>query len=179
MFFDIFLFKPDTTVMAFLQKYYPMFTKPFSPGKWQIYPEQNPPTSLSTLHSFFFKSHPVLKSKFQEGRLDFYSDETANLGRGIRDFDIWFFFDSKADGLNAFNEISSLFEKYSKSKKITKTRDKIIASYSDRDTLLRSNSVQIIFTKDELFEKKYKLFFRIGSYTYPPNSSNLRDSDKL
>lgn len=179
MFFNIFLFKPDSVVRDFLEKYYPMFCKPYSSGKWQINPAVPPIRTISTLHSFFFKTHPVLKSKFYEGRLDFFSDETLEYGRGVKDFDIWFFFDSKIDASNAFKELSSMFEKYSKSKKIVNENDKIIASYSNKDTLLRSNSVQIILTKDELFENKYKIFFRIGSYTYPPKSNDLRDKDKL
>ena len=87
-------------------------------------------------------------------------------GLGVTDFQLWFMFNTKIDAQNAFKTLSRMFDTLSKSKKIVEKNGMTIAEYSDQSKLEDSNSVQFILTKDELQDNKYKLFFRIGSFTY-------------
>ncbi len=166
MFFNIFVHKPDSSVYDFVKKYFPAFTEKYEPGGWTMYPPGPPPELQYTIHSLKFKKHPYFESKFREGRLDILASEEKNGRCGVTDFQLWFMFDTKDDAQTAFNKLSNLFEALSKSKKTFELNNKSVAEYSDQLEFDEINSVQVILTNDELHENKYKLFFRIGSFTY-------------
>jgi len=177
MFFNIYAFNPDSSVIDFVQKYYPIFCSPPERHEWAIYPpEEEVPQFMNTVHSLIFKQHPFFECKFREGRLDFITSETKNGGRGPQGLRLWFMFDSKTDALVAFNKLKSNFNKVSTIKKITQKNGRIIANYTDKEILLRTNSVEFILTNDELYDNKYKIMFRIGSFTYP-NKKNAGGND--
>lgn len=94
---------------------------------------------MFTVHSLIFKHHPYFDGKFREGRIDFPTSETKDTGRGVQDFQLWFMFNSKRDAMNAFNKLSSMFNKFSKIKKIATGKDKIIASYTDKGSIIIKN----------------------------------------
>jgi len=75
-------------------------------------------------------------------------------------------FDTKVDSQNAFSKLCKMFDALSKSKRRFERDGKTIAEYSDQTKLEDTNSIQVILTKDELRDDKYKLFFRMGSFTY-------------
>ncbi len=118
------------------------------------------------VNSLKFNKHPYFDAKFREGRLDIFSSEEKERRPGVTDFQLWFMFNTKIDAQNAFKTLSRMFDTLSKSKKIVEKNGMTIAEYSDQSKLEDSNSVQFILTKDELQDNKYKLFFRIGSFTY-------------
>jgi hypothetical protein len=47
-----------------------------------------------------FKKHPYFNAEFKEGRLDILASEEKGGWAGVRDFQLWFMFDTKkeADG---------------------------------------------------------------------------------
>jgi hypothetical protein len=165
MFFNIFINKPDSSVFDFVKKYFPAFTKEYESGGWTIYPP-NPPELQYTVHSLKFNQHRYFDTKFREGRLDIFASEEKGGRSGVTDFQLWFMFDNKVDAQNAFTKLSKMFDPLSKSKKVFQRKGKTVAEYSDQPILEDTNSVQFILTKDELQDNKYKLFFRIGSFTY-------------
>jgi len=171
MFFNILVFDPDSSVIDFVRKYFPIYCSMPKPGKWTIYPAE-PTKFMKTAHSLFFIQHPHFHAKFREGKLDFISLETNDTGRSIQFLQLWFMFDSKNDAMIAFKELSAMFNKVSKEKKITEEKDKIIASYTDQDHLSRSNSVQFVLTNDELYENKYKMLLRMESNIDPGKSND-------
>jgi hypothetical protein len=165
MFFNIFIHKPDSSVFFFIKKYFPTFTTDFEPGGWTIYPK-NPPELHLTVHSLMFRHHPYFDAKFREGRLDLLASETKDGPPGVTDFQLWFMFDTKSDADKAFKKISMMFNRLSKKKNVREENGKIIAEYTDQNSLENTNSIQFILTKDELHNNKYKLLFRIGAFTY-------------
>ncbi|MBS1915744.1 MAG: hypothetical protein JST87_05665 [Bacteroidetes bacterium] len=166
MFFNIFIYKPDTSVFDFVQKYFPGFTKPFKQGHWTIYPPGPPPELEYTVHSIKFKKHPYFDAKFREGKLDILASEEKGGRPGVTDFQLWFMFDNKPDAQNAFDMLSKMFDTLSKSKKIFQKNDKTVAEYCDKTIFNEATSVEFILTNDELQDDKYKIFFRLGSFTY-------------
>jgi len=84
----------------------------------------------------------------------------------MSDLQLWFMFDNKTDAQGAFVKLCEMFESTSKSKKVFERNGKKVAEYSDQPIFDYLSSVQFILTKDELFDGKYKLFFRMGSFTY-------------
>lgn len=166
MFFDIFIHKPDSSVFDFVKKYFPAFTEKHEPGGWTIYPPGPPPQLQYTVHSLKFNKHPYFEAKFREGRLDILASEEKEGRPGVTDFQLWFMFDTIDDAQTAFTKLSNMFDTLCKSKKRFQLGNKSIAEYSDQPLFDEVNSVQIILTNDELYDNKYKLFFRIGSFTY-------------
>ena len=165
MFFNIFINKPDSSIFDFVKKYFPAFTEEYKSGGWTMNP-LNPPELQHTIHSIKFTKHPYFDAKFREGRLDIFASEVKGGRPGVTDFQLWFMFDNKTDAQNAFTKLSKMFDSLSKSKKVSQRNGKTIAEYSDQSVLEETNSVQLILTTDELQNHKYKLFFRIGSFTY-------------
>ena len=166
MFFNIFIHKPDSSVFPFIEKYFPTFATDSRLNEWTLYPK-NPPELQTTIHSLIFTHHPYFDTKFREGRLDLVATEAKDGSPGVTDFLIWFMFDTKSDANKAFKKMSTMFNKLSKKKTIQERKGKIIAEYTDQNSLERTNSVQFILTEDELHDNKYKLLFRIGAFTYP------------
>jgi hypothetical protein len=55
-----------------------------------------------------------------------------------------------------------MFDKVSSNKNIIRKKGRRIAEYTDQKSEYFPNDVQFILTKDELYDNKYKLFFRAG-----------------
>jgi hypothetical protein len=168
MFFNILLHKPDSAVYDFVKAHFPVLTQPVVKGDWTIYPpgHDSIPVPNETMYSLNFKTHPLFKAPFKEGRLDILANETKGYEPGFRDFQLWFMFDTKADAEKGFSILSGLFNAVSKSKTFRIVGDRKIAAYSDKKVFDPFNAVEFILTKDELYDKKYKLFFRISAITY-------------
>jgi hypothetical protein len=166
MFFNIFLHKPDSSVFAFIKRYFPYFTEKYEPVEWTIYPPGPIPEVINTIHSLMFKEHPFFDAKFREGRLDIMASEESDGRRGVTDFQLWFMFDTKKEANNAFKKLSTMFDTLSSNKKVTKIGDKTIAQYSNQADLEDANGIFFILTKDELYENKYKMLVRFGSFDY-------------
>jgi hypothetical protein len=166
MFFNIFIHKPDSSVLDFVKKYFPSFAKEFKPGGWTIYPPGPPPELYYTIHSIKFTNHPHFDTKFREGRLDISASEEKDGRAGVTDFQLWFMFDTKKDADSAFKKLSKMFEPLSKKKKITKKHNKVIAQYSNQPELDDANGIFFVLTNDELYKGKYKLLVKFGSFNY-------------
>jgi hypothetical protein len=166
MFFNIFNHNPDSSVYDFIKKYFPIYTEEPYQGGWTMYPPGPMPVYQSTMHSLLFTKHPYFDTKFREGRLDLLSKEKEGEGPGLTDFHLWFFFDNKNDADEAFAKLSSMFEKLSIHKKIFNRDGRKVAHYSDGEEMGGMNTAEFILTTDELHENKYKLFFRLGAFTY-------------
>jgi len=167
MFFNILIGKPDSCVYDFVKKYFPAFTEPPKPGGWTMYPPGPLPKLTYSIHSIKFSTHPYFDTKFREGRLDILASEQKEAEHpGMSDLQLWFMFDNKTDAQGAFVKLCEMFESTSKSKKVFERNGKKVAEYSDQPIFDYLSSVQFILTKDELFDGKYKLFFRMGSFTY-------------
>jgi hypothetical protein len=165
-FFNIFKFHPDSAVYPFVKKYFPMFIKQPQKGGWTMYPPESIPVFQMTMHSLIFNKHPYVDIKFKEGRLDFLSQETDNESPGIRDIQLWFFFDNKQEAEQGFSKLSSTFGKISTVKKIIETTGKKIAHYADQPELIGINSIELILTQDEIQEGKYKILFKLEAFDY-------------
>jgi len=166
MFFNIFLHKPDSSVFDFVKKYFPAFTEKPEPGGWTVYPPGPFPDLQYTVHSLNFKKHPYFETKFRMGRLDILASEEKGGSPGVKDFQLWFMFDTKDDAQNAFAKLSNMFDTLSKSKRIFEKNGRTIAQYSDQADEESPGDVLIILTNDELQDNKYKVFFKLGRYEY-------------
>jgi hypothetical protein len=161
MFFNIPSFHPDSSVLDFVKKYFPVFTKKYVPGGWTAYGKEIPEFQL-TVHSFIFTRHPYFDMKFREGQLDIFASETKEGPAGVRDFQVCFMFDQKKDADSAFNKLSAMFKGPGIKKKIITKPNKKIAEFTPPYSFFYG--VYFICVKDELNDKKYKLFFRMGRY---------------
>ena len=168
MFFNILSHKPDSCVYDFIKEHFPFMTAPVEKGGWTIYPPGSDtlPIPIKTMYSFNFKSHPLFKVPFREGRLEIPAQEMKGYKPRPSDFQLWFMFDTKKDAENAFEILSNMFNAVSKSKNIWSGNHRKIAEYSQKDTFDYVDAVQLILTADELYDEKYKLFFRLGAFTY-------------
>jgi hypothetical protein len=166
MFFNITAYKPDTSVLDFVRKYCPLFLEKPEPGGWTIYPPGPPPKLDYTVHSLKFTKHPYFDVSLREGRLDILASEEKIGPPRPSDLQLWFMFDTKADAEAAFTKLSNMFDPISKSKRTSKHDNNSVAEFSDTNPFDEINSVQLILVNDEFHHKKYKLFFRIGSFTY-------------
>src|SRR5689334_4027207 len=70
MYFNIPDYKPDSSVLWFIKKYYPGFSRPPVPHGWTVYPNEKKdiPVLYSTVHTFTFTRHPFFDAKFIQGR---------------------------------------------------------------------------------------------------------------
>jgi hypothetical protein len=115
----------------------------------------------TTIHSLRFWKHPYFKAKFSEGRLDFFTLENNDSGPGITDFQLWFYFDSQKDASYAFQTLCDGFKKISKTQRMEKQPNNIIARYSGKEKADKLDCNEIILLPDELYKGRYKILFRL------------------
>lgn len=167
LFFNIFIHQPDSSVYDFVKTHFPVFTEPLQKSEWTIYPPSDTfPIPMETTYSLTFKSHPYFKASFTEGRLDLLASEAKGYQARIRGFQLWLLFDSKTAAEKAFKLLSEMFAPLSKSKNIWSAKGRKIAEYCDKEVFNYMDAVQFVLTKDELYENRYKIFFRNGAFTY-------------
>ena len=166
MFFNIFIHKPDQLVIAFIKKYYPAFAKKYKPTGWTIYPPGPFPEYEYTVHSFKFRKHPFFDAPYKEGRLDILSMEEKNGRPGVTDFHLWFLFHSKKDATTGFKILCKMFDQVSNHKKVSEFHGRRKAEYADLKVEVIPNDVEFVLAEHELYKGRYKLFFRLGAYTY-------------
>ena len=162
IFFNVWIQKPDSSILPFVKKYVPFLAS--EPKGWKVHlsmtTEKEPETL--TIQSFIFTHHPYVNFKFSEGQIDFLTRETENVTVGIRDIHLWFMFDTLNDAELAFASLVEMFEKLSTKKDIRNDHLKKTAEFIDEKSDSHQNKVEFILMEDELNKNKFKIFFRIG-----------------
>jgi hypothetical protein len=168
MFFNIFLHRPDSMVYDFVKTHFPEFTETPVKADWTIYPpgHDSLPVPIETSYSLTFKSHPYFKAAFKEGKFELLAIGAKGYQERFNGCKLWFMFDSKAAADKAFKILSVMFEPVSSSKKLWLNNEIKVAEYSSEKKFNPLDAVEFILAKDELYNGKYKILFRIGAFTF-------------
>ena len=167
MYFNVFDRRPDSQIQPFIKKYFPAFLvgeKNENAGWSYTLKQKDFPQVDTTMHSFSFTSHPLVKTIFNSGRLDFISYEKRNEMPLIAGWTLFFSFDNYDEAINGFDSIYKIFEPLSKDK-ITFTKgSRRIAQLTNYDKLSDANSVELVLVSDEILENWYKIYFYYGRH---------------
>ena len=161
MLFNIWLQKPDDSILGFVKQYVPVLSKVSK--EWKVNPgivETEP--EIKTIHSLLFSQHPFYHLNFKEGRIDFLTHEISGSVVGIRDIQLWLFFESSIDAKRTFGVMKEIFKN-----SYTLAADKIIGDtiimvLKDEKSESWTNAVQLYLIKDPLQDHNAKILFRIG-----------------
>ena len=166
MYFNVFERNPDTQIRPFIRKYFPAFlTWKDENGPWAYtFKERDLVLLDTTMHSFTFSKHPLVKAKFTTGRFDFITYEKKNSAPLVADWSLFFVFENEKDANNCFDAIYRIFDTLSKGKVIFINNGKKIAQLTDDDTLSDTNCIELIQVKDDLFDNRYKIYFHNGRF---------------
>lgn len=116
------------------------------------------------IHSFKFKKHPWFDVAFREGQLDIFKLEEKTGEWSLKDFQLWFIFNSKKQAKIAFKKLSAMYNPLCTTKNSMRKKGNHIAEYSDEPNLESPHEVLFIMTKDRLYKGRYKILFRLGGY---------------
>jgi hypothetical protein len=175
LFFNIFIHKPDSSVFAFIQRYFPEFTNPPYSGGWTISPPEYPLEEvLKTEHTFIFRKHPFFDFVFEEGRLKISASEAKSLLPRITHTNLCFTFNSKKEAENGLVNLLNIFKGVIKSRKLINLKDKKVILISDKSKVTISDCDEFVLFKDEVFENKYKILFQLGAFTFDEKYYKLK-----
>jgi hypothetical protein len=163
MHFNVFERKPDKQILPFIKKYFPGFLS---------YKNENAPWSYTfkkkdfphldtTMHSFSFTTHPLIKAKFNSGRFDLVTYEKKDGLPLVASWSLFFSFESYSDALACFDSIYKIFDSLSKDKILFIKNNRRIAQLTDSDKISDTNCVEIVLVRDELYDDRYKVYFNI------------------
>ena len=167
MFFNIFIHKPDSSILEFVNKYYPSYVSVTDSGGWTVYPPQKSYEEVfKAEHTFIFYKHPFFDFTFREGRLEFLSTETNDLFPRISRPTLCFSLNSKVDAEKLLLKFINIYRDFAKNKKVINDEEKRVVLLSKDSQFTRTNCIEIILLKDNLFKGNYKVLFRLGAFTY-------------
>ncbi|MGC4103786.1 hypothetical protein [Ferruginibacter sp.] len=160
MFFNVFLHKPDSSILGFVQTYFPQYAEDTTRHEWSLYPpgymDTFPPVQ-KTEHNFLFTKHPFFNITCIQGKFEILATEVKGYLPRIEKPGIVFLFKNKTDAEKALNYFIQKFTAVSKIKTIKRTADRTTATFSDGD----KGYSPMVFTlyKDELSENRYNVRF--------------------
>lgn len=166
MFFNIFTPQPDTVVTVFLQNYFPYLLKRTDKIRYKISAPDTNIISNDAIHTFIFYQCPFFEFKFEEGHLEILTSEAKGFLPRIKQSNLRFVFENKSDAENALKVMMLKFDQVSTQKKMIRKGGKKIVLYTDQPLLKNTNCIQFILMRDELYDKKYKILFSFGSFTF-------------
>jgi hypothetical protein len=161
MLFNIWLQKPDSSILGFVKKYVPVLaqvSKEWTVQRVMLHAE----SEIKTIHSVLFSLHPFFPLNFKEGRIDILTREISGNVVGIRDIQLWLFFESEKNAKRTFEEIKEIFKNSSTFIKDRMHGESLISVLEDEKSESWINAVQLYLIKDPLQESNSKILFRIG-----------------
>jgi hypothetical protein len=166
MYFNVFARNPDTAIRPFIKKYFPAFTtwKDENGGWAYNYKEKDLPMLDTTMHSFSFTKHPLVKSTFSTGRFDFITYEKKDNLPLIAEWLLSFSFNNANDALNCFDSICNLFGTVSNGKARFIKNQRTIAQFSNESNVSDTNCIELILVSDDLYDNRYKIYFHTGRF---------------
>lgn len=169
MYFNVFERRPDAQILPFIKKYFPAFTTwKDENGPWAYqYKEKDYPLLDTTMHSFSFSKHPILKSTFKTGRLDLISHEKKDNKPLVAGWMLTFTFESEQDAQTRFDFLCKQFEAVSNSKLKFNRGQKQIAQYSNDPEINDTNCMELIMVQDDLQDNLYNIYFHNSRYYHP------------
>jgi hypothetical protein len=167
MYFNVFERRPNKQIQPFIKKYFPAFVargKNENAGWSYTLKEKDFSQIDTTMHSFSFTTHPLVKTKFKNGRIDFMTYEKQKDLPLIAGWTLFFSFDNYDEALKGFESIYKIFDTLSKDKIIFDKNNRKIAQLTNYDKLEDTNSVEIVLVKNEILENAYKVYFYYGRH---------------
>lgn len=165
MHFNVFDRKPNKQIQPFIKKYFPNFlTWKNENAGWAYTLKAKDLPVDTTMHSFNFTNHPLVKAKFNSGRFDFITYEKKNELPLIASWSLFFSFDNYSDATNCFDNIYKMFDTLSKDKITFTQNNRRIAQLTNESKLSDVNCVELVLVSDELFDNRYKLYFEYGRH---------------
>ena len=167
MYFNVFERRPNKQILPFIKKYFPAFVasgKNENAGWSYTLREKDFSQIDTTMHSFSFTTHPLVKTIFKNGRIDFITYEKKKELPLIANWTLCFSFDNYDKALKGFESIYKIFDTLSKDKIIFDKSNRKIAQLTNYDKLDDTNSVELVLVKDEISETFYKVYFFYGRH---------------
>ena len=166
MYFNVFDREPDKQIQPFIKKYFPGFlTWKDENAPWAYtFKEKDLPELDTTMHSFGFTTHPIVKAKFDNGRFDLITYEKTDGPPLVANWSLFFSFSNCNDALNCFDSIYKVFDSLSKDKLIFTKSNRRIAQLTNDETLSDTNCVELVLVSDEFFDNRYKIYFSYGRH---------------
>lgn len=166
MYFNVFARKPDKQIQPFIKKYFPGFLtwKDENAGWAYTFKEKDFPDLDTTMHSFSFTTHPLVKAKFHNGRFDLITYEKKDGPPLVAGRSLFFSFDNYTDARNCFDSIYEVFDSLSKDKLLFTKNNRRIAQLTNYETLSDTNCVELVLVSDEFFDDRYKIYFNFGRH---------------
>ncbi|MBL0145383.1 MAG: hypothetical protein IPP48_06125 [Chitinophagaceae bacterium] len=117
MYFNVFDRNPNKQIQPFLKKYFPDFlgwNKNENAG-WAYNLKVSDSSNIdTTVHSFIFTKHQLVRTNFVKGRLDFESLEKKADKPLISGWTLYFSFENYNDAIICFDSIYKIFDTLSK-----------------------------------------------------------------
>jgi hypothetical protein len=155
--FNIFKEQPDTAIRGFLRRYIPslldkrtLASKPSSDAQNEYTLEE---------HSFIFTSHPYFKSRFANGKLEFFCRRLEDGAIQVYDVKLWFEFDDSQQGEIAYSKLIETLSPVSTNTKQSSVNGYMKYQFSDKKATVGINKVQMRLTVDNLDQKRYRILF--------------------
>ena len=165
MYFNVFERNPDKQIRPFIKKYYPAFlgfNKSENAGWATNLKKRDIPYLDTTIHSFLFTSHPIIKAKFNSGQFDLYNYERKDSLPLVANWSLLFRFDNLDEANICFDSIYKIFETLSKDKISFKKDNRRIAQLTNEKELSDLNCVELVLVPDDIIDNNYKIYFTNG-----------------
>lgn len=165
LFFNLFTAEPDTSIRGFLKLYVPVLYNNPMPGKWTSYAPADTSRTHEEMHAFFFKKHPFLTGKFENGHLDISCKryEGTQIMQNITGIRLWFEFDTIEDAELVFSRLVDMFILVSTNKRINTINGAPRAAFVNTDDKTGFTKVQVVMVADNIGVHKYKVLFEAGN----------------
>ncbi|MFY8129299.1 MAG: hypothetical protein ACOVMM_13025 [Chitinophagaceae bacterium] len=145
----------------FLKKHIPTIaSEKVENGTWTAFPPiefTNEP--VYTKHSIQFNKHPFIDIHCKNLELVVHVVEKGNGYFNYETFYTVFNYDNLESAQLNFDRLCAMFDKVSTKNKTTERGILKAISYISEDSLYSPNEVQILLTKNEIFDSAYKIYF--------------------
>ena len=157
MYFNVFDRNPDKQIRPFIKKYYPAFlgwNKSENAGWATNLKKKDIPYLDTTIHSFLFTKHPIIKAKFNSGQFDLYNYERKDSLPLVASWSLIFKFDNLEQANICFDSIYKIFEVLSKDKISFTKNNRRISQLTNEKELSDMNCVELVLVTDEIIDRK-------------------------
>jgi hypothetical protein len=159
VYFNILTNNPDTSVKHFFKKYATYPIEEIRRG-WTDYPPVTIQRRIS-IHSYLFANHSFLPSIFNEGKFDVtILDSDGYID--ILNLEVRFDFDNIDSAKQAFSYFVNRFSALTNNKQVLSAGNTENAVFINDQSKFMADKVQIVLTKERLFDYGYILYFRFS-----------------
>jgi hypothetical protein len=159
VYFNILTDRPDSSVKKFFEKYATYPIKEIIRG-WTEYPPTVVQRRIS-IHSYLFATHPFLPSIFKEGKFDVTILDTEGYIE-VMNLEMRFNFENIDSAKQAYSYLVDTFSTLTNNKQVLSAGNTEKAVFINDHSKFLADRVQIVLTKEMLFDRYFILYFRFS-----------------